>query len=88
MLKKDFQVPKNTPSAVENRWETIKRTLKEYGILSFVVLIIVSIISLVIWDAQQYMNRADKQAEQNLEIGILKERIDNLIKLQEKQCNP
>lgn len=60
----------------------------KYGIPIIIVGAFTAMNFFITWNALQWMQRADQQSKQNFEIGILKERIDNLIKLQEKQCNP
>lgn len=68
--------------------EKLRNLWNQYGIPTVFFITFIGWTAIVSWQFNQWMQTMQIKAEQNLEIGILKEKIDNLIKLQKTQCNP
>lgn len=52
--------------------------LDKYGVLALTIFIFGACFSFIIWNAERFLDRADKQAEANLRVGQLEIKVEHL----------
>lgn len=74
-----FKLPEDEIEQKKSLTQKIKDELGKYGFLTFILFAFAAWTSIIIWNVEKYIEKANRQSELNYKIGVLEGKMELIL---------